>query len=205
MLIWGTKAVKRSIDTGEFHCPQCRSKQAYKLMSVRKHGHVYWIPLFGMGEATEYVECSRCGGQFVPEVLDRVVPSEEDFHKAFLAATVATMVAVAGADGRVDDTEIEAIQGLVERFVGSPVDRAVVQDWAREPAEVALAKAESLLTSLGSGISDEGREMLVRVALHIAVADGDLADAEFAAIQRIATALRLSPAHFSGLLGSLKA
>ena len=72
MLIWGTKPVKRRIDVGEFHCPQCGCQQPYQRMSVRKHGHVYWTPLFGMGEPVEYVECRTCGGQFVPASCPRL-------------------------------------------------------------------------------------------------------------------------------------
>ena len=205
MLIWGTKPVKRRIDVGEFHCPQCGSQQPYQRMSVRKHGHVYWIPLFGMGDPVEYVECRTCGGQFVPEVLERQSSGDDAFHKAFFMAHVATMVAVACADGRVEKSEVTAIQGVLERFVGSPVERSIIEDWAAGSAEDALAKAEFLLTTISPGLNDEGREVLVRTAFHIAAADGDIVDAEMEAVQRVAAALQLSPAHLSGILGSLKA
>jgi len=205
MLIWGTKPVKRRIDVGEFHCPQCGSQQPYQRMSVRKHGHVYWIPLFGMGDPVEYVECRTCSGQFVPEVLERQSAGEEAFHKAFFMATVATMVAVAAADGRVEDSEVTAIQGVLERFLGSAIDRTMIEEWASESADETWARAEFLLTSICPALDDRGREMLVRTAFHITAADGDIVDAEMEAVQRVAAALQLSPAHLSGILGSLKA
>lgn len=205
MLIWGTKPVKRRISVGEFYCPQCGSQQPYQRMWVRKHGHVYWIPLFGMGEPVEYVECGTCGGEFLPQVLERQPSGEDAFQKAFFVATVATMAAVARADGRVDESEVTAIQGVMEKLLGSAVDPSMVEAWVAESAEDPLAKAEFLLTTIRPNLSDEGREMLVRTALLVAIADGEMADAEMEAVQRVAAALQLSPAHLSGILGSIEA
>lgn len=205
MLIWGTKAVTRRVTSGEFYCPQCRSTQPYDLMSARKHGHVYWIPLFGMGDPVEYVECRACHGQFVPEVRNAAPPDDAEFRKMFLAAAVATMVAVAGADGRVDGREVQAIRDTVESLTGVRVERTTVETWTGASSAMTLDQAEGMLAALSPMLSDRGKETLIRTAFLLAVADGEISDAEESAVQRLAAALALTPAHLSGILGSIQA
>jgi uncharacterized tellurite resistance protein B-like protein len=200
VLIWGTKPVRTTIDRGEFFCPQCRSRQSYERLQVQKHGHLYWIPLVRMGDPVEYVECGRCEGQFVPQVLESAPMDEAEFRRLFVTAVVTTMIAIAGADGEVQETEIARIQEASSALAGVDVDRHDVLRWASD-AHGALATAEETLRLVAPMLSTSGKEMLMRSALGMAVADGEVSPDETAAIARLAQVIDVSPAHLSGLVG----
>lgn len=204
MLIWGTKAVKRRIDAGEFHCPQCGGMRSYTRVRAQRHGHVYWIPLFATGEAVEYVECGACGGTFDPAVLDRLPPMDGDaFRDHFGVAVLATTMAVAAADGRIDDAEIDVISGVVSRIAGRELDREAVVRMAAAPGAGDLAVALASLTQLALGLSAEGKELVVKAALFTAMADGDLDQREMDRVFQVAAALEVTQAHLKGIVADV--
>jgi len=64
IIIFGTKGVTKNLDSGTFHCPNCAAPSPYILKSVRKHGHLFFIPLIAVGDAATYVECQTCKSTF---------------------------------------------------------------------------------------------------------------------------------------------
>jgi hypothetical protein len=78
IIIWGSRGITSTKETGEFYCPKCDSMEEYRLKQVRPFFTIYFIPLFPIGAATRYVECRCCRGTFREEVLDYEPPSESD-------------------------------------------------------------------------------------------------------------------------------
>lgn len=204
MLIWGTKAVKRRVDAGEFHCPQCQTLRPYTRVRAQRHGHVYWIPLFATGQAVEYVECGSCGGTFDPAVLDRLAPLDGDaFRDHFGAAVLATTMAVAAADGHIDDVEVDLIRDVVSRVLERELERDAVVRMAATPGAGDLAVALELLAKLALGLSSGGKELVVKAALYTAMADGDVDAREMDRVFQVAAALDVSQAHFKGIVADV--
>ena len=198
MLIWGTRAVKRTVERGTFLCPTCEDEVPYERVRAQKHGHLYWIPLFATGDAVEYVECGACRGTFDPAVLERRADRER-FVAAFEEAMLDVMATIVVADGVVHDEERRALAEVYAAVAGRPLDG--------DRLEAALAAAdpddEALLTRLAAFeplLNASGKERVLQAALAIAGADGDLDAREGAAIQRIARALDVSDAHLKGIV-----
>ncbi len=69
MIIFGTKGRAKSVDSGEFFCPNCQQRRPYDYKEVKRYFTLYFIPLIPMGHLGEYVECGWCNMQFKSEVL----------------------------------------------------------------------------------------------------------------------------------------
>jgi hypothetical protein len=68
MVIWGSKGKSKTIGTGTFYCPHCKSHQLFKHEEVSKYFTLYFIPLFKTEKLGEYIECQTCLKTFKPEV-----------------------------------------------------------------------------------------------------------------------------------------
>lgn len=202
MLIWGSRAIKRRMDAGRFHCPSCGADAEYELVRAQRHGHVYWIPLFRMGDPVDYVECRRCNGAFDPAVLTRQPLDRNAFIAAFSMAALAAMTAAASADGPISDGERDAICSSLEMVTGV----ALAPDEVRRMEAMAdpLVTAEGLLAELEPMLTPTGKEAIVTSMLVTAAADGALPPASGNAVSRIAGAMQVSPAHLSGIVAGMR-
>jgi tellurite resistance protein len=202
MIIFGTRGVTYNKTKGEFHCPRCGPGRFHH-KRVRRFFTLYFIPVLPLDLLGEYVECQGCTGTFNPEVLEYDPDAdkanfEAEFHRAIRRVMVVMML----ADGVIDDDEVRVILEIYEKLAGVAMDEGDLQ------REVARAQSEGLdvaaaLAPYRGTLNDAGKEMVLRAAFHVALADGDFADEERALIQRIAAALEVSPAHLSGVLQQL--
>src|SRR5690606_19760979 len=172
MLIWGTKPVKTTLATGSFYCPGCNTTTSYRHIRARRHGHVYWIPLFPVGDGLEYVECGNCKATWQPTILDHQSQDPSSSTDMLGAALLASAVAVAAANGRVDLEEVEFICKVVESVTGSTLDPKDVKSAARSAGGSQLHTAQQVLRRVEPALSSEGKEMVVKVAIMVAGIDG---------------------------------
>jgi len=78
MIIWGSKGRTKTISTGTFFCPNCRSMCQFKREEVGKYFTLYFIPLFKTKNLGQYIECQVCFMTFKPEVLQVSKQVERD-------------------------------------------------------------------------------------------------------------------------------
>src|SRR5262245_23672385 len=76
IVIWGSRGLTSTLDSGRFYCPRCDGEANYTLKKVRPFFTIYFIPIFPIGAAERYVECGHCRGTFKEEVLDMEPPTE---------------------------------------------------------------------------------------------------------------------------------
>lgn len=69
MIIWGSKGKDKTIGTGTFYCPHCKSHQAFRHVELSRYFTLYFIPLFKTHKLGEYIECQSCLKTFKPEVM----------------------------------------------------------------------------------------------------------------------------------------
>ena len=69
MIIWGSKGKDKTIGTGTFYCPHCKSHQAFRHAELSRYFTLYFIPLFKTHKLGEYIECQSCLKTFKPEVM----------------------------------------------------------------------------------------------------------------------------------------
>jgi uncharacterized membrane protein YebE (DUF533 family) len=117
----------------------------------------------------------------------------EDYQEAI----VKSLVAVAWADGRVDQGESEVIDAIVSAFGLSEDDAAEVKSYAREPRSL----DDVPLTDL----SAHDRRMLLQHAVILTFADGEQSDAEKKIIDDLVQRLRLEDSEAKELLATSEA
>ena len=60
-ILFGTKTRLKTLSTGQFYCPQCRTRREYELRLARDYFTLYFIPLVPIHTRGEVVTCLSCG------------------------------------------------------------------------------------------------------------------------------------------------
>jgi hypothetical protein len=76
IIIFGTRGINSTLDSGDFNCPRCEEVRPYCLKQNRPFLTLFFLPIFPVGGATRYIECQGCGTAFKEEVLQYEPPSE---------------------------------------------------------------------------------------------------------------------------------
>lgn len=199
--VFGTSTKATTAQRGTFYCPQCACSQPYELKIVKQYGTLYFIPAVSMGEKGAYVECQRCHGTFVPEVLryDSEAAAkafEAEVQKGIRRVTVQMMM----ADGAIADAEVHTIQEIFRQLT----NRELTETEIRREAESLFSTSErellEFLASLALGLNDQGKELIVKTAFWVAGADKRVEDEEEAFMFRIGKALGMSKAHVQAVM-----
>jgi hypothetical protein len=74
MIIFGTKVRKKTVKSGTFFCPRCRTMRAYNHQKGTRYFTLYFIPIIPMGDVGEFIECDVCAGMFQLDVLKMKAP-----------------------------------------------------------------------------------------------------------------------------------
>ena len=120
-------------------------------------------------------------------------------NKDFIEAVCAASALVAAADGTISDDEIETIVTTISN--NPKLSAAYSNSEIEEQARKQLRKASSISGRVGlkreledvAGKDIEIREDVFAAALDVATADGDIGQKERAALQNIASILRVNP------------
>ena len=204
LIIFGTRGVTYGSGEGEFYCPDCGSQRPYAQKRVRRFFTLYFIPLIPLDLLGEYVECKQCTSTYKTGILD-LVPGKSDAEEEaeFRKATRRVLVLMMLADGKVEASEVDAIIEIIGKLEKREVARDEI-DAEMNAARAAPQEIGEYCRSMAGYLNDQGREMVVRAAYAVASADGHFDTTEKEALAKIAGALNLSRAHFSGLLAELQ-
>lgn len=205
MIIFGTRGVTLSKESGDFHCPTCCGVQPYKHKSVRRFFTLYFIPVIPLDRLGEYIQCQRCQGTFNPEV--REFNPEVQRHQAraeFADHVKRVMILTALADGDPDESEGEAIREIYRKLGGGPLDDATL---AREygQARQAVISAADYARRFADTLNEHGKELVVKAAIKVALADEPMNVTEEQILDDLAVALNMTQAHFKGILAEMEA
>ena len=203
MIIFGTRGVTMNSKPGTFHCPECNAQRSYQHKKVRRFFTLYFIPLIPLDLLGEFVECEGCKNTFKPGVLDYDPgAAREAFEGTIADVLLRCALLVAFADGALQDSERTAAKSALQKFMG----RAIAEDDFDRAA--ALAKRDSqgvavAVEPVATRLNGNGKEMLVRAAVQVGLADGPLQEAELAVLRKMAAALDVTPAHLNGIVSEL--
>ncbi|MCW8125123.1 zinc ribbon domain-containing protein [Microbulbifer halophilus] len=204
MIIFGTRGITTTPQRGDFHCPTCSDTQNYALKRVRRFFTLYFIPLIPLNKLGEYVECRSCKDTYKPRVLDydpaeNARALEAEYHRAVKRVMIHTLL----ADGVVDDDEVRTAADTYQKVAGRAIDEAEL----RREIQVVQAAGEDLgatLRGLQGSLNDEGKELALRAALLVAMADGEFQSEEQALVADIGANLGMTKAHIQGVISSLE-
>jgi len=203
MIFFGTRGVKSTLSQGQFNCPQCEANRDYKHKKVTRFFTLYFIPIIPLGKLGDFVECQSCKGTFVSKVLDYNKDAASD---AFLAeyekAMKHCMVLIMLADGEIDDNEMVAVQAIINKFSHNDVTLDQLEEYVDE----VKAKSENISTYLRGvtpSLNEHGKEIIIKCALSVAAADGNIDASELNLIKEMATTMEMSGSHLKGILSEL--
>ncbi|MCB0667392.1 MAG: TerB family tellurite resistance protein [Saprospiraceae bacterium] len=203
MIIFGTRGVKSTLAQGNFVCPQCATSEAYKHKKVTKFFTLYFIPVIPLGRMGEYVECQRCRGTFVTRVLEYDPDSaRNEFQSIYEKAMRHTMAMIVLADGEIDDNELKVVLEIINKFghkdmtMGELV--AYIFEVQRNPENI-----DTYLRKVTPSLNEHGKEMIIKCAIAVAAADGQVDQSEILSIKEMATAMEMSAMHLKGILSEM--
>ncbi len=202
MIIFGTRGVTTTPEKGNFNCPSCNSTRNYGLKRVRRFFTLYFIPVIPLDKVGEYVECTTCKDTYKPSVLDydpiaNAGAIEAEYHSAIKKV----MIHILLADGIINDAEVDTVQDIYHRITGNQIDRTKFLD------EINLIETNNedlsrMLINLQGSLNDEGKEMVIKAALYVALADGEFHDEENLMLAKIGKDLGMTKAHIQGVISS---
>lgn len=200
MIIFGTRGVTYTKESGTFYCPHCGPDKQYTHKRVRRFFTLYFIPVIPLDLHGEYVECKSCRGTYRLEVLDMDLSAadaefEAEFHKAIKWVMVDMML----ADGVIDDDEVTMIRRIYSKLTDVEISEAHVR------REITRAEEEQrdvvgTLRDIAGNLNDNGKEMVVKAAMMVAMADGEFQDEEKELMKDIGCALEMTGTQLKGVI-----
>lgn len=179
------------LETGEFYCSNCKSRQSYALKSSRPQAPSWLGRIFGDGDKGRYVECLNCGATAVPAVL-QVADSTADAD--YLKGIRRVAIQMMAVDGEIADEEVAAIQEMYQQVTGHDLDDASIRREAERYSQDTVDELADWLTRLAAGMSDKGKELILKTAFWVVAADSQFDESEATLIYRVGGALGVSAA-----------
>ncbi len=202
MIIFGTRGITTTPEKGSFNCPSCKSQQNYGLKRVRRFFTLYFIPLIPLDKLGEYVECSSCKDTYKTNILDydpiaNAKAIDAEYHEAIKKVMIHMLL----ADGVIDDSEVDTILESYQKISGKTLERNALLAEIKA-IEQSREGFSSALIRLQGSLNDEGKEMVIKAALYVAMADGEFQDEEKVLLNRIGKDLGMTQAHIQGVISS---
>jgi uncharacterized tellurite resistance protein B-like protein len=202
MIIFGTRGVKSTIKSGVFNCPQCDLSKQFRHRKVTKFFTLYFIPLIPLGSNGEYVECTCCKGTFIPRVLDNQGANKSEIEAIYEKAIRHSMVLIMLADGIIEEEEKQQVLLVINKFSKKSVNmeqlEAYIQKVQNDNEDIT-----TYLKKITSSLNEHGKEIIIKCAISVAAADGNIDQSELELIQKMSQAMEMSASHLKGILAEL--
>ena len=187
----GPEVQPTTIETGEFYCSRCTSRQAYELKATQPQPTSWFSKIFGEGDRGRFVECQNCNSTYPPAVLKVADASADADYLKGIRRVAIQMMAV---DGSIDEEEITAIQEMYQQVTGHDLDDASIRREAERVSERSDEDLTEFLSSIAANMSNSGKELILKTAFWVVGADKVFEEEEAAFIYRIGGALGVSAA-----------
>jgi tellurite resistance protein len=200
LVILGPTPVTRTRGRGDFFCPECGGRRPYARQRVQKRFALFFVSVLPLDELGEYVECQACRGTFRTTVLDHGPEHVRDrFQAEFRAAVLRIMLLMMMVDGRVEPSEKRMIIDLNQRLTGRALTMDDLEEHLRAIADAGMTALDFARTAAPL-LNDPGKEMVLKAAYAVAVADGRVHPAERTLFHSLGRALAMSPGHIRAVL-----
>lgn len=197
MIIFGWRALKKVLATGEFFCPKCGCDTPYRHLALRRWFTLFFLPVIPLDRLGTAVECTRCRTAFTEAVLG--TPTMQIMEYQLGLANRAAMAHLFSLARPASDDDAEAALGVLRAAPGVRPDygRAELDTDSRAFAD--LAVAVGYVRPLAQIMTVEGREAFVRRLILVVDALPHRTAEMDPAIDGVASALGLTHAHLAGI------
>lgn len=200
MSIFGTRNVKSTRSRGQFHCPQCDADKDYEHKRVTKYFTLYVLPIIPLSRLAEYVECQDCKGTFVPKILaGKSDLTEEEAQAQYEIAMRHCLALIVRADGQIDEQELSMLYKIINKFGHRKLTYEAIEEYVTnfDDEEETVA---TYLKKVTPSLNRHGKEVILKCALAIAAADGDVDPSELDIIDEMAHLMEMSDDHIQQIL-----
>ena len=175
----------------------------YRHKRVRRFFTLYFIPMIPLDLHGEYVECQRCRGTYLLDVLNfDPAAGQAEFEAELHRAIKQVMIAMIIADGVVEDEEVETVQNIYAQLTGNEISNEVLRMEISQ-AQTHVRSVTESLQQLAGTLNDNGKAMVIKAAFLVAAADGEFQEQERALIALIGQTLNMSAEHVNGVINSM--
>ncbi|WP_153557032.1 zinc-ribbon domain-containing protein [Roseimaritima sediminicola] len=193
----------RTVQRGDFICPQCRGLESYRLRARRPFLTVYLIPLAPLGNRELFVQCQGCKQRFDERILERPKRDVDRGLEAELFAEEALRAAalMVIAKGHFTEEDISTLQRAGEDLFGRPVSREPLGElcssafWNRIPAI-------NYVQSVAHRWSQPQRQAAMKACFLAASTGGDLPPDQIQRLESIRQDLNLTDEEFEQAIES---
>lgn len=201
ILIWGWRALRYVLGTGEFFCPQCGTDSPYQHLRQRRWFTLFFIPVIPLEHLGSFVECQRCRSAFTEAVLGAPTLGLLEYHQGLAnRAAVAHLASLARPMGpAVEDVAASALASAPG--VRPDYDRNALHADIR--VFTGTEASAAYLRPLAGAMTVEGREAFLRRAAHVAATLPGKGPDMDRALESYALALDISQAHLLGIRQSV--
>ncbi|HSA52417.1 MAG TPA: TerB family tellurite resistance protein [Yinghuangia sp.] len=170
VLIVSVRHLRKVLEAGEFHCPQCGGDRRFQFGVGRRHLVVFDIPVLPLSRNPGSVECAVCGGKFDRSVL--AVPTGRRLTEMLREVTRTLVIGALIAGGESSPAaRATAVAAMREVGVTAYSDEVLSIDLYAHGGDESY-ESLAVLDALADHLAHEGRVRLIAVAAHVALADG---------------------------------
>lgn len=199
MIIWGSKGVTKTVNTGSFHCPDCRGAREYQHQEVLRCFTLYFIPLFETEKLGEYVECGACHGKYEMVVLQHDPKKlEAEFRRSFDRLLLHVVAVMLGGDGPAAPP-LDAVRDSYKRATGREIEDAELRAELIHPNSLPPRVLEAA-RKLAENLNERGKEALVRTAIGVSADNGGIDAGKQHFIFDLCKAVGVTSSHLKGIL-----
>ncbi|MCJ8315048.1 MAG: TerB family tellurite resistance protein [Saccharospirillaceae bacterium] len=203
MIIFGTRSLTTTPESGNFNCPSCNNVQPYGLKRVRRFFTLYFIPVIPLDKLGEYVECKSCKDTYKNDILKYdPAANSEAFEAEYHVGIKKVMIHVLLADGVIDDSEVEVVMDIYQRISGNEISKESLLDEIKN-IQKTNESLSNILLNLSGTLNDEGKERVIQAAVYVALADGEFQQEEADLVSKIGKELGMTKAHTQGVVSSV--
>lgn len=124
----------------------------------------------------------------------------DPMHDPLAIHALVAMSQIAVADGKINDVEVGQIAAILTRLTGRAYAPSIVAQMLQR-----LDPRPEDLAQVGEDLSDIDRQIVLEAALHIAVADGEIHEHEYAVVSQLAQQMRIGADAFRAALARISA
>ncbi len=134
----------------------------------------------------------------VLKILGESAPSEEEHDELYAEALLMTLARASSSDANIDSAEISTIQGIVKRETGEDLTPQDVRRAARTELYETMP-LRKYLRNIRRDLRPDDRRKIVQALAEVINSDCKVSVLEIDFFNRVADALRITPAELAGL------
>lgn len=207
----GVRTRWRTVEDGEFFCPDCGGDRNYRRRTGRRRFVLLGVPVLPRGAAAPVIECAACRGHFDAGSLDG--PTTQRLATMLRDAVHSVALSVLAAGGTEAPGSRAAAVEMV-RAAGFPdctedqlltLLAALRADTGTEGADgLVPAELSGALRALAPHLAPAGRESLLLQGASVALADGPYRPVEREVLEAVGQALAIQPEDTERLLAAAR-